>query len=98
MYAMMAKNTTARSRFTAVPAETFRIRKRRGGRTGSCARFSATTNPRNKSALPANNDTSAHELQANVEPPRNNPSTRRPRKPTNLDITHKSLDALEVSG
>src|SRR5439155_1264102 len=62
MYAMMAKNTTARSRFTGVPAETFRIRKRRGGRTGWCARFSATTNPGNKGALPAKHDDSPPSL------------------------------------
>src|SRR5438309_1955696 len=66
--------------------------------TMSCRREGdGRTEVRNRSALPANNDTSAHELQANVEPPRNNPSMRRPRKPTNVDVPSQSLNALAFS-
>src|SRR2546426_523968 len=78
---MMPKNTTARSMFTAVAAETFRIRNKRGGSTGSRARRSPTTKATNSSALPAKTPTSAQDSHAIVAPPRKIPNIRKPRNP-----------------
>ena len=90
----MPKNTTARSMFTAVAAETFRIRNKRGGSTGSRARRSASTKATNRSALPAKIPTSAQDSHAIVAPPRNNPNMSKPRNPARAADPSQSLKAL----